>query len=396
MKVEVDFPVISQGIAARSRGKKPVVARQSIKVDIPELSSSDAPVALVTTRDWNGDPRTGGTPYRMLDGRFYVRSRHVNVEDGKIRHRLSPSGDTTENYDIHGALNSEISMLLATLKDRHSTGIVSAIIPSLLGEMKLAHDAHRSEDGVELPRLEDLQLKEYDEEAVAARVAKFEKHIARFVMIDGEMQMAEGEPIYVVTVPDAHRRATVYSTPLPWGEFPDEDFHISSGHMLFRADAGLEEISNEIRKLGRLFGDEQPREIAPSGRIHVFDDSCLSFDAEGSNMRLVARSALAGFVYDTAMPLMPFNHKKLAEFLLSLPADDFLAYRGLENAMRRDDRETIADILPYFAKFQPGTGRRGRHGQNAAVIERVVEDWNNRPVAELVLRKPARAPVGKR
>lgn len=392
MKLEVDFPVITQGLAARSRGKKPVVARHSIKVDIPELSSGDAPVALVTTREWNGDPRTGGTPYRMLDGQFYVRSWHVNVEDGRIRHWFSPSRDRTENHDIHGELNSEISMLLATLKDRHSTGIVSAVIPAKLGEMRLAHDACRSQDDVELPRLEDLQLKEYDEEVVAARVAEFEKHLARFVMIDGKMQMSEGEPIYVVTVPEAQRRATIYSTPLPWGKFPDEDFQISSAHMLFRADSDLEEMSGEIQGLGQLFGDEQPREISPSGRIHVLDSRCLSFDVEGSNIRLVARSALAGFVYDNAMPMMPFNHNKLAEFLLSLPTDDFLAYRGLESAMRSDDRETIADILPYFAKFEPGAGRRGMHGQKAASIERVVDAWNNRPVDELVLRKPARTP----
>ncbi|MNV92443.1 hypothetical protein D3C71_1870450 [compost metagenome] len=122
------------------------------------------------------------------------------------------------------------------------------------------------------------------------------------------------------------------------------------------------------------------------------DSRCLSFDVEGSNIRLVARSALAWFVYDNAMPMMPFNHNKLAEFLLSLPTDDFLAYRGLESAMRSDDRETIADILPYFAKFEPGAGRRGMHGQKAASIERVVDAWNNRPVDELVLRKPARTP----
>lgn len=385
MKIEVDFPVITEGLAVRSRAKKPVVARHTIQVDIPEYTAADAPVAMVCTPEWNDDPRLSENVFRAVNGDLLVLARHVTIEDGRIQHRLARSGGS-QSYDVHGALDYKVSHLLATLKDKHSTGIVSAVIPAQIGALYLTYE----NGDMEIPRLEELQLREYDDEAVAAQVASFERHMARFAMIDGKMQISEREPIYVVTMPDA--RATISSVPLPHGEYPDDDSHISSAAMLFRADATLEEMSEEIHEVSQAIGDLEARGIGASGRVHVYGDHHLSFDAEAANIRLVAKSALKGFIAAAARTMMPFNHHRLTEFLLSLPTEDFLAYRELERAMGQNDPDAIAEALPHFARFQPGVGRRGGHRQSEVMIERVLENWANRAIPELVVRNPLATP----
>lgn len=391
MKLEVDFPVITEGLAVRSRSKKPVVARQTLKVDIPEYSAAEAPVAMVCTREWNDDPRLSENVFRAVNGQLYVRARHVTVEEGRIQHRHSISGGA-QSYDVHSALDSKVSYLLATLKDKHSTGIGSAVIPGQLGEAYFTHGANLPDGQIEIPRLEDLQLREFDEAAVEDQVASFERHMVRFAMIDGKMQISEREPIYVVTMPDAHQRATIYSVSPPFGKHADEDFHISSAAMMFRADTTLEEMSREIHQVSQVIGDLEPREVGASGRVHVYDEHHLSFDAEAANMRLVARNALKGFIAASAKHLMPFKYDKLTEFLLSLPTEDFLAYRELERAMQENNPDAIAEMLPHFARFQPGVGGRGSHCQSEVMIERVLENWANRTVPELVVRNLLQTP----
>lgn len=387
MKLEVDFPVITEGLAVRSKSKKPVVARQTINVDIPEYSAADAPVAMVCTREWNDDPRLSENVFRAVNGDLLVLARHVTIENGRIQHRLARSGGS-ESYDVHGALDYKVSHLLATLKDKHSTGIVSAVIPAQLGALYLTYE----NGDIEIPRLEDLQLREFDEEAVEEQIASFERHMARFAMIDGKMQISEREPIYVLTMPDAHQTATIYSVSLPYGKHPDEDFYVSSAAMLFRADATLEEMSQEVHEVSHAIGDLEARGIGASGRVHVYGDHHLSFDAEAANIRLVARNALKGFIAAAARTMMPFNHHRLTEFLLSLPTEDFLAYRKLERAMGQNDPDAIAEALPHFARFQPGVGRRGGHRQSEVMIERVLENWANRAIPELVVRNPLATP----
>jgi hypothetical protein len=383
MKIEVDFPVITQGLAVRSRAEKLVVARQTMKVDIPEYSTAEALIAFVITREWAADPRLTGNVIRAVNGNLFASARHVTIENGRIHHRFASSGGG-QSYDIHGALDSKISHLLATLREKHSTGIVSAVIPAQLAEMMLTSVASLPDRTFEIPRLEDLPLKEYDHVALDDQVAKFEQHMAQFAIIDGKIHKAEREPVYVVTMP-ANRKASICSASIPHSEHPDTRFH-SSAAILFRAGASLEEMSREIHEVSQAFGETEPLEIEASGRVHVYDDRFISFDPEIANMRLVAKNALKGFIATSSRPKMPFNHNKLSEFLLSLPLEDFLAYRELERSMGVNDPDSIADALPHFARFQPGVGHRGSQRHSEIMIERVLEKWANRGVPELVVR----------
>ncbi|MCS4089043.1 hypothetical protein [Rhizobium sp. BK176] len=379
MRIEVDFPVITTGLAPRGKGPKPVVARRTITVDLPEYSEAEAPVAMTTTFHPDSDPGSEGLRYRGVGENLY-RPSEIEITEGRVRHRFS-FDYIPQSVGIHEHLNDDISKLLHRLRDQYSTSLPSAIIPSSLGQYRLQHDRAGAENRfIELPSISELGLKEFDEQAVEVQTATFRDHMTRFVRVGAKMQIATGEPFYACSFIGANSPASLTVEESDFSGKIEDNIRSSYAIACFRADESHDHIHDEIRRISTLSGQERRVPGDNAHRIHVFDPAYVTFDAAAANLRLAARSAIKGFVADTARSMTPFNHRALAAALLSMPMETFKAHRSLELALAENDYHGIADILPHFARFQPGVGAGTDFSRSEAMINDVLDRWENRPV----------------
>jgi hypothetical protein len=386
MKIEVDFPVITTGLAPRNKGHKPVVGRKTITVDVPEYSDAEAPAVMMTTFRRNSGPEKEVLRYKGVGEKLYRPSDIAVPRDGRVRHMFS-FDYIPQVEDVHGSLNEKIGVLLSQLRDQHKTALPSAIIPSSLGQYRLDNDrVGREGRYVELPMLSELGLKEFDEQAVGAQTAAFSEHMARFIVAGGKMHISTGEPFYLCSFIGENAPATLTVKESELSGKIGDDVGSDYGVACFRADESLEDMSDEIERLVKL--SEHPRQVPgdTAHRIHVFDPAFVMFDAAAANMRLAAREAIDGFVADTARKMSPFSRHVLAQTLMSLPVEVFNAYRSLELALANDDYDAIANILPQFGRFQPGAGDGSGFVRSEAMIIDVVDRWDNRTVGALTLQ----------
>lgn len=379
MKISVDFPVITIGTVKQRPPKKTVVAQETVHVDIPEYSASEAHIVMTTTRR-RGDPNSGKR-YMGKDGVLFESAPYVQIEDGRVRYRFGYD-ITPQSGDMHRHLDLEIFELLNRLKKMHSTAIVSAIVPSSLAELRIEYDkVAKDRRTVELPTITEIKLGAFDEDAVRRQVDSFKQHLSRFIMIDGKMQISTSEPIYSISLgQDGVVQPHISTIDRSYPGRLEDSIPSMAAVGFFRADASHDEMTDEVNRLRAVldFQEQQPVDIL--GRIHVNDPSYLGFDPEGATLRLAARRTLKGFIGDLASKMNPFTPQQLAHLLLTLPTGDFNAYRDLEGAMACDDREAIANSLPYFGKFHKGFGRRATQLRSEAMISAVIERWENRPI----------------
>ncbi len=189
MRLRTRYPALVRGKVRRMTGSRLMLVVPEIEVEVPEVEASDAPLALVVTR--NGET----TPYRAHGGRLYVPFKDTF---GKSKDMDIASLAFTENTTIFQDTHPLFGGVMSEIKDfLGHTRAASETRPERL--YSLLQQRHGVDHAVLTRALLDANALEENEQT-AADMKRWENRAREIVggllSIEGKFWQAEPEPCY--------------------------------------------------------------------------------------------------------------------------------------------------------------------------------------------------------
>ena len=393
----VDFvvPVITYAQPQRTKAEKLVFATVTRRVEIPEYTSDEAPLAI-RCRFRHDEDEDGNQinfrEYRELDNRLLVDLTY-ELNDGILRDatsmRLAANDAVTRidcgtmgTYDTPGPPFRGVSkFILGSLLDLPVSERRNRVYPSAIGSEYASNETIRSNP----PELAGLNLPTFDEALVERCISVFEEEAAGLAYIDGRLHAFERPPaLEVMNTGFGPGRVTAVrrDRPGPLIRYADEDGGQDIPMAFFRIDQA-EEALDFARTSMMSFKNE-------IGDLYVSDSAPVDFNAVSASVHALAVALDDGFVV-----FAEAGHGRAT--LDRLTPELMTVYSTLERELKVCDDENVSEELvnaveTFLAMPEEETELFILAGADVEAYRRTLEIWHDRPIDANELRNSSPRP----
>jgi hypothetical protein len=390
MLVEIEYPIVTTGIPARSPKRKTVVFKDTVIFDFPEYTAAEAPVALLVPGPQGFLP----TEYHGIEGKLYA---HPSRVPGNRFHEfvlgLRPTGDA-----LTGHLEKSLLELGQALRTRNSTSIATELYPPAVADhfaKGLAHEHRRMGapvryDEVRLPNIEEIVVRDLDMDEIIRQKANFLSHLSEFVVLDGSYYRETPEPVYSVSVgyPDFTTGVGSDGTPPTVKIVKPErggQIHRTQNTAVVayfaadRLDDAMEyALAMKATQTDKVFEVERP------GEMQVFDPACLTFDVEGETLLVMAEHMAENVIGGMfGLGSTQLSKQELRSSLTRVSTETLHAWKRLTSAMESGGIEELHAVVEECLGMRDGDGGNPFVGFPLTVpmFEAAMRKWADREVA---------------
>jgi hypothetical protein len=190
MRITFNLPVIVSGMPGRVRDKRNVLGSVPVSHDVPVLSEYDAPIALAYVHeDKNGLKST--EEFLGYEGRLF---RAITTRPAAEVNHVARLGQLDED-DLFVEQQKAIRSKRDWVRDIGKSYAKTMVAPAGFAD----YIAASGEAECHITALADLQVREYDEAAVAREIEKFRQKIAKLVIVGDRFYLSEPEPVIRMT-----------------------------------------------------------------------------------------------------------------------------------------------------------------------------------------------------
>jgi hypothetical protein len=394
--VEIDFelPVVVRARPARGSVARWVAATHTVRHDIPEFSSEEAPVVLRyrhTTRleDFERGAREGlfgvrEEAFRGIDDRLYSDAGYA-FRDGRVESvvRRRAEGDDGPLFAVAGRAVRDL-VAKQRLEPKFAAAPDKFVHPRLFAAVAVNQPAVRDP----LPCLEplgDVPLRDDIGESLARQVEAFRDRLASFVLVDGRLHAAEPEPLIRLSMPraveiwaDVVRRDHRFS--LLGGDRPGLSLK-ALGY--FR----VSDMSSMIDEGGAVAGREGYRFVDGGMEVWLADGFPIVADAEGLSFVTLAAALkeflVSGFV--EAGDTDDEARARVCSRLSAMPPDLLRAWQDIDRGIASFCEHRVPACLEraVIEVMSDDAARRSfvSPGLMARFADDILRRWLARPVS---------------
>jgi hypothetical protein len=376
MQIVFEVPVVLQAKPGRAVNERNVVGYQEVAVEVPILSTSDAPVALRYTRT---DGVEKVEEFRGYDGQLY----HDIVARPSIRMEA-----TFERYrSPDGLFDRQMAAVAAAVKqaDLQSNRPGSAAYKQMHPN-SFADAIRRHASQCRLEPILDMELRgDGIEQAIARQVDDFKRGISGMVIIGDRFHLPEAEPLLALSpvwAGNVECQAVRAGTPLD--SLASQGYELQSlGYFRFDEFERME-AEAPIMANGGLVGIRVED-------IEVIDPTVLRADTDMLALvglaQAFTRYFASSLVVDENIEDDDNKTNWMVDALSKVSPEQFALYkrllRGIETAHTSGDTEELEASVFQIVESPPGSAFRSPFVYEKGVgprIREIARRWNDREV----------------
>lgn len=302
MKLEIEYPVILEAVPPRSTLRKTVIVKDVVVADIPEYSTSEAPVALRRKR-----LTTAGKPwvqnYLHVDDGLFTEVVRPTISEGRVPYEFGYEKTQVISPIFHNDLHGEVQEKIAGLKRLHKSNYPKHLFnQDVLDAFVERWERRYAGEPIltvrtKLPLLGEIKLSDIEEGGVERARSEIGKKIANVILIDGRFHFKQPEPVYLANAsvsvrdPFVSLQASISEEEMLGAE------KIDLSEAYFAADdlEGAIAYAAEMWRIRK--GDDYDYDAALSGDAYeVVDPSALRFNGERISVLRAAETIRRNFI----------------------------------------------------------------------------------------------------
>ncbi|MBY3432881.1 hypothetical protein HFN89_01655 [Rhizobium laguerreae] len=365
--MEFKVPVIVNAKPKRTKQEKLVVAAVTRMVDVPEVTSDDAPV--VVSSFFPGDENDDGLPiyreFREVGGRLYVDI----TDDGPFvtTPRLKQYAKTLPPFEGIDGLFRE------TFKSMQPASIKNAVYPTVT-----ASEAAKS--GIEtFVDIGTLDLTDVDVGMLDRSLSLFDREASKLILVDGKMHLRERPPAIEVALQVSNRGNSTHVKPVRrLGDGPLVVYNDADGSGGFTSPLAFFQIDREGDAIAFAQSLGYPVKLNDIADITTGPDAAVSCNTASMTINAIAVDM------NNSISWMDAGLSG-RELLNRLSVNVMQAYHRLEAILPGIDDENVPDELVDIVEgvlALPQAERKLFVPEESILpaIRSAIQLWHDRPV----------------
>lgn len=362
MLMEFNVPVFTTAQPPRAKSAKTVLASVLHRVEIPEYSSEEAPLAIRCR--FEGDDNDRGyeidyRDYREINDRLFV---DMSVE---MTYPLRSDYGTIQQYDScrvpFRTLGEHIKKRLLDLDNPRSN-----IYPSeYAGQFARERFLNKP-----FPELHSLGLIDYNEAEVQRCLALFDDEVSRLVFVDGKLHALEPAPVIMVNRGNGGEVTAVRrKDDGPLSIYNDDSGEWNTSVAYFRMDQSEDALA---------FAESIPGRFTPElQHLYVSDTAPTGFDGPAATLHSIAVSM------NETIVVFAETHDGRA-LLNSLTPTVMELYNTFERELRQydgtSDHQVLADAVEQVLSLDEAGRKLFVPPELLQATMAAFELWQDRPI----------------
>nr|WP_250808343.1 hypothetical protein [Neorhizobium tomejilense] len=399
MRVEIEVPVITWGRAKSTHSHKTVFASVPRVFEIPEYSTSEAPVVMAFSERYDGD-KICRVEYFGIDGQLYTdRMAGADVEIATAFHLFRH--DNAFLHPFFSAYAEEMGKRVDFIRRESHALAKQKMLPATFADQ--FENAQKTPYRFET--MTSLGIRDFDEGKVQESVERFTKHMERFVIVGGNVMLREQEPIIEVRA-DLGSYSTELHSRIRTRPVPGPLIDVKSGWMRqveFLSLRDHERLAERMAVLAARFSVKDPTQIKGAEILDVEIDDLryANVSSEGATLMAAAELMKRAFI-DNISNYSPSDDSdrvraKTEAMLVALsPVDVDIMQRLIAGLAEADETVApellegpVADVVHAYS-----SGRSDKCFGSRAYVEHAadaLDRWHNREVGLNLSMAPAAA-----
>jgi hypothetical protein len=385
MKLEIEYPMILKAVPPRASILKDVIVKDVVTADIPEYSSSEAPLAVrVTGVNSEREPVT--VEYRSVGGALYKNAFQPTIDGGRVRYEFGYKETQCMSPLFHNALHYEAQTMVDHVARVHKSAAAKHLFPEDLAAAyrDRLYTSSRLMRQVSLPMFDEVKFSRIDDGAVEKARAAILGRIEDVVIVDGQFMLRNPEPVYLADASSNRKEPLV----LVKYRVDEEGLKEAEKVGLFQAYFAADDLEGALAYAAEMWRirkqDDQDYQARLIGNpIEVFDSGSLRFDGDRVSVVRAAEAVRRNFM-ETLLPAANGGASYVKETVTknfeNTSLEAIVNYKHLEAAIKCTDGSVTTDDLCARIKdcLSGSESERFAKGSDAAMLEVAVGRWERR------------------
>lgn len=343
MRLVVDYPIVLRNaVPPRSTVAKTVIVRDSVVIDVPEYSASEAPIVMRQIIREEGQPDKAWN-YRAINGELYTTATQPTIVAGLVEYAFGFNNTEIMSPALHlDTHNRAIEAVAKICRDGKSFAKANLYPEDIFLNYERSSAFRLSSQSraqpARLPMLDTVNFVRFDRGDVEKARAEFLESARRVAIVDGRFVIRKSEPMYFADAdPELdHPTVTVVRND-NWREKMEEgDLKPWQGYFAADDFDGAMEYAAEMWR--RRIGDDNDYEaVCTESRIEVLDDSYVRFDGEARAAFVAGNAIVGNFVKSLQAGSRYASQDQLTRNLGEIEVETFSAFKRLTTAMKSFD-----------------------------------------------------------